>query len=159
MCLKPSCSYFCFNFQGGFAKCYELTDADTKEIFAGKIVPKSLLVKQHQKDKVCFLFWWFFGSVCLGNFHKRYMQKWIQVLIAIEISQTEDLSSWKGKECCFFHLKTLITIICRVYFYAYRWPRRSAFTAVYPTNISLSFTPSLRTWTMFTSFWNSVVDG
>lgn len=41
-----------FFFKGGFAKCYELTDADTKEIFAGKIVPKSLLVKQHQKDKV-----------------------------------------------------------------------------------------------------------
>lgn len=38
--------------KGGFAKCYELTDADTKEIFAGKIVPKSLLVKQHQKDKM-----------------------------------------------------------------------------------------------------------
>lgn len=39
-------------FQGGFAKCYELTDVESKEIFAGKIVPKSLLVKQHQKDKV-----------------------------------------------------------------------------------------------------------
>ena len=38
--------------QGGFAKCYELTDMDTKAIWAGKIVPKSLLVKQHQKDKV-----------------------------------------------------------------------------------------------------------
>lgn len=44
--------HYFFSFQGGFAKCYELTDADTKEIFAGKIVPKSLLVKQHQKDKV-----------------------------------------------------------------------------------------------------------
>lgn len=41
-----------FLFQGGFAKCYELTDVESKEIFAGKIVPKSLLVKQHQKDKV-----------------------------------------------------------------------------------------------------------
>ena len=39
-------------FQGGFAKCFELTDADTKEIFAGKIVPKSLLVKQHHREKV-----------------------------------------------------------------------------------------------------------
>ncbi|KAL8603817.1 Serine/threonine-protein kinase plk1 [Nucella lapillus] len=38
--------------KGGFAKCYELTDVDTKEIFAGKIVSKSLLVKQHQKDKM-----------------------------------------------------------------------------------------------------------
>ena len=40
--------------QGGFAKCYELQDLDTKEIFAGKIVSKTLLVKQHQKDKVWF---------------------------------------------------------------------------------------------------------
>ena len=40
--------------QGGFAKCYELTDMDTKEIWAGKIVPKTLLAKQHQKDKVSF---------------------------------------------------------------------------------------------------------
>jgi len=38
--------------KGGFAKCYELTDMDTKAIWAGKIVPKSLLVKQHQKDKM-----------------------------------------------------------------------------------------------------------
>ena len=26
--------------KGGFAKCYEITDLDTKQIFAGKIVPK-----------------------------------------------------------------------------------------------------------------------
>ncbi|CAG5126905.1 unnamed protein product [Candidula unifasciata] len=38
--------------KGGFAKCYELTDMDTKEIWAGKIVAKSLLQKQHQKDKM-----------------------------------------------------------------------------------------------------------
>ncbi|XP_045175493.2 serine/threonine-protein kinase PLK1-like [Mercenaria mercenaria] len=38
--------------KGGFAKCYELQDLDTKEIFAGKIVSKTLLVKQHQKDKM-----------------------------------------------------------------------------------------------------------
>ncbi|ESO04961.1 hypothetical protein HELRODRAFT_185535 [Helobdella robusta] len=38
--------------KGGFAKCYELTDSDTKQIYAGKIVPKSLLVKQHQKEKM-----------------------------------------------------------------------------------------------------------
>ncbi|XP_071547692.1 serine/threonine-protein kinase PLK1 [Panulirus ornatus] len=38
--------------KGGFAKCYELTDMKTKEIFAGKIVAKSLLVKPHQKEKM-----------------------------------------------------------------------------------------------------------
>jgi len=38
--------------QGGFAKCYELTDTVSKQVFAGKIVPKSLLVKPHQREKV-----------------------------------------------------------------------------------------------------------
>lgn len=38
--------------KGGFAKCYEITDTDTKEVFAGKVVPKSLLMKPHQKEKM-----------------------------------------------------------------------------------------------------------
>lgn len=38
--------------KGGFARCYELIDLQTKEIFAGKIVAKSLLVKSHQKAKM-----------------------------------------------------------------------------------------------------------
>lgn len=38
--------------QGGFAKCYELTDTETKEILAGKIISKTMLEKPHQKEKV-----------------------------------------------------------------------------------------------------------
>ncbi|XP_069503491.1 serine/threonine-protein kinase PLK1 [Ambystoma mexicanum] len=38
--------------KGGFAKCYEITDAETREVLAGKIVPKSLLLKPHQKEKM-----------------------------------------------------------------------------------------------------------
>lgn len=38
--------------KGGFAKCYELKDVVTGEIVAGKIVPKSMLTKTHQKDKM-----------------------------------------------------------------------------------------------------------
>ncbi|CAB1441904.1 unnamed protein product [Pleuronectes platessa] len=38
--------------KGGFAKCYEITDMETKEVFAGKIVPKSLILKQHQREKM-----------------------------------------------------------------------------------------------------------
>ena len=41
-----------FEFQGGFAKCYELRHMTTNDIWAGKIVPKSLLVKQHQREKM-----------------------------------------------------------------------------------------------------------
>lgn len=46
------CIILFFLFQGGFAHCYELIDTDTKAIYAGKIVPKSMLTKPHQKDKV-----------------------------------------------------------------------------------------------------------
>ncbi|XP_067912136.1 serine/threonine-protein kinase PLK1 [Heterodontus francisci] len=38
--------------KGGFAKCYEISDMDTKEVFAGKIVPKTLLMKPHQREKM-----------------------------------------------------------------------------------------------------------
>jgi len=38
--------------KGGFAKCYELKDLATGEIVAGKIVPKSMLTKNHQKEKM-----------------------------------------------------------------------------------------------------------
>lgn len=50
-----------FHLQGGFAKCYELTEmlcdergnwVPTENVFAGKIVSKQLLVKPHQKDKM-----------------------------------------------------------------------------------------------------------
>ena len=38
--------------KGGFARCYELKDLETEQVVAGKIVPKSLLVKQHSKEKM-----------------------------------------------------------------------------------------------------------
>ncbi|XP_055763073.1 serine/threonine-protein kinase PLK1 isoform X1 [Salvelinus fontinalis] len=38
--------------KGGFAKCYEITDMETKEVFAGKVVPKSMILKPHQREKM-----------------------------------------------------------------------------------------------------------
>jgi len=38
--------------KGGFGRCYELINEKTGAVVAGKIVPKTLLVKQHQKDKM-----------------------------------------------------------------------------------------------------------
>jgi len=38
--------------KGGFAKCYEITDMETKQVFAGKIVPKTMIMKQHQREKM-----------------------------------------------------------------------------------------------------------
>lgn len=38
--------------RGGFARCYEVTDVDSGEVFACKLVAKSLLVKAHHKEKM-----------------------------------------------------------------------------------------------------------
>ena len=38
--------------KGGFAKCFEITDMETNEVFAGKIVAKSMIAKQHQREKM-----------------------------------------------------------------------------------------------------------
>lgn len=38
--------------QGGFAKCYELTDLSTGKVFAAKIIPHARVAKPHQREKV-----------------------------------------------------------------------------------------------------------
>ncbi|CAJ0602397.1 unnamed protein product [Cylicocyclus nassatus] len=38
--------------KGGFARCYELRNSTTNEIFAGKIVSKTLLIKPYQREKM-----------------------------------------------------------------------------------------------------------
>ncbi|XP_055543960.1 serine/threonine-protein kinase polo [Wyeomyia smithii] len=38
--------------KGGFAKCYEIMDVVTMEVFAGKIVSKKLMMKHNQKEKM-----------------------------------------------------------------------------------------------------------
>ncbi len=52
VCFLKYFKLFCFLFKGGFARCYELIDTTTGQTFAGKVVPKSMLVKPHQKEKV-----------------------------------------------------------------------------------------------------------
>ncbi|KAM0728007.1 Serine/threonine-protein kinase polo [Formica fusca] len=38
--------------KGGFAKCYEITESKSHQVFAGKIVPKSLMIKSNQREKM-----------------------------------------------------------------------------------------------------------
>lgn len=38
--------------KGGFAKCYEITESKSHHVFAGKIVPKSLMAKNNQREKM-----------------------------------------------------------------------------------------------------------
>ena len=38
--------------KGGFAKCYEITNLDTKKNHAAKIIPKSSLSKTRARQKV-----------------------------------------------------------------------------------------------------------
>ncbi|XP_033255775.1 serine/threonine-protein kinase polo-like isoform X1 [Drosophila miranda] len=37
--------------KGGFAKCYEIIDVETDDVFAGKIVSKKLMIKHNLKEK------------------------------------------------------------------------------------------------------------
>ena len=39
-------------YQGGFAKCYELTNIDNKKTLAAKIISKASLTKSRAKQKV-----------------------------------------------------------------------------------------------------------
>ncbi|XP_035209448.1 serine/threonine-protein kinase PLK1-like [Stegodyphus dumicola] len=52
---KSNTTYRRGNFlgKGGFARCYEFKNTKTGEVFAGKVVSKSMLVKPHHRDKMC----------------------------------------------------------------------------------------------------------
>lgn len=43
---------FCPLSQGGFAKCYEMTDLSTSKVYAAKIIPHARVSKPHQREKV-----------------------------------------------------------------------------------------------------------
>lgn len=40
------------SFQGGFAKCYEMTDLTNNKVYAAKIIPHSRVAKPHQREKI-----------------------------------------------------------------------------------------------------------
>ncbi|XP_067647347.1 serine/threonine-protein kinase polo [Eurosta solidaginis] len=48
------CTYKRMRFfgKGGFAKCYEIVDVETNNVYAGKIVSKKLMLKHNQKEKM-----------------------------------------------------------------------------------------------------------
>lgn len=48
------CVYVCVS-QGGFAKCYELTDLAAGKVYAAKIIPHARVAKPHQREKVSVL--------------------------------------------------------------------------------------------------------
>lgn len=51
---KSNVTYRRGNFlgKGGFARCYEFKNTTTNEVFAGKVVSKSILIKPHHKEKM-----------------------------------------------------------------------------------------------------------
>lgn len=38
--------------QGGFARCYEVTDTETGSAYAVKVISQSRITKPHQREKV-----------------------------------------------------------------------------------------------------------
>ena len=60
-CRFPTCCFpiwpfvavfFFFLAQGGFARCYEMTDLTSNKMYAVKVIPQSRVSKPHQRDKV-----------------------------------------------------------------------------------------------------------
>ncbi|CAH2068947.1 unnamed protein product, partial [Iphiclides podalirius] len=51
---QTNCTYQRLRFfgKGGFAKCYEIQDIASNQVYAGKIVSKKLMVKSSQKEKM-----------------------------------------------------------------------------------------------------------
>jgi len=53
-------------FQGGFAKCYKLTDKKSNSIYAGKIVSQNRVSKSREKEKVSYY------SMLIQILHKKF---------------------------------------------------------------------------------------
>ena len=52
--------------KGGFAKCYEFFRLSDRKLYAGKVVPKTLLQKSHQKVSF-FIFFFIKINIFLGK--------------------------------------------------------------------------------------------
>lgn len=50
-CLSPIRNHL-FPLQGGFARCYEMTDLSSNKTYAVKVIPHSRVAKPHQREKV-----------------------------------------------------------------------------------------------------------
>lgn len=51
--VHESLSFVCLlRSQGGFARCYEMTDLSNNKMYAVKVIPQSRVSKPHQRDKV-----------------------------------------------------------------------------------------------------------
>lgn len=51
VCFSPSV-FLSFSPQGGFARCYEMTDVSNNKMYAVKVIPQSRVLKPHQREKV-----------------------------------------------------------------------------------------------------------
>uniref|UniRef100_A0A1B0DP63 polo kinase n=1 Tax=Phlebotomus papatasi TaxID=29031 RepID=A0A1B0DP63_PHLPP len=74
--------------KGGFAKCYEIIDVSTKKAYAGKVVSKTLMVKDSQKEKMTQEIS-IHRSLCHKNvvqFHSFFDDK-INIYIVLELCQ------------------------------------------------------------------------
>uniref|UniRef100_A0A8B9LD34 Polo-like kinase 2a (Drosophila) n=1 Tax=Astyanax mexicanus TaxID=7994 RepID=A0A8B9LD34_ASTMX len=49
---QPELKVGCLCSQGGFAKCYELTDLSSGKVYAVKIIPHTRVSKPHQREKI-----------------------------------------------------------------------------------------------------------
>lgn len=65
--------------KGGFAKCYEITNLETKKIYAAKIVSKASLTKNRARQKVLSFY---------KIIHKNFFLKKKQLISEIKIHKS-----------------------------------------------------------------------
>ncbi|GAB0090505.1 Serine/threonine-protein kinase polo [Sergentomyia squamirostris] len=98
--------------KGGFAKCYEIIEANSQKPFAGKVVSKKLMVKDSQKEKMTQEI-----SIHRSLSHKNIVQFYsffddkVNIYIVLELCQRRSMMELHKRR------KTITDFECRYYIY------------------------------------------
>uniref|UniRef100_A0A1A9WBB5 Uncharacterized protein n=1 Tax=Glossina brevipalpis TaxID=37001 RepID=A0A1A9WBB5_9MUSC len=107
-------TYKCERFigKGAFAKCYEIVDVVTKNVFAGQIISKKLIWKYNEKEKMIqeIILHKSRSHPNIGNFH-RFFEGHNNTYIILELYKKKSMMELhKGR-------KTITEYECRYYMY------------------------------------------
>uniref|UniRef100_A0A1A9ZCY3 polo kinase n=1 Tax=Glossina pallidipes TaxID=7398 RepID=A0A1A9ZCY3_GLOPL len=98
--------------KGGFAKCYEIVDVATNDVYAGKIVSKMLLMKHNQEEKMTqeITIHSSIGHPNIVKFH-RFFEDNYNIYIVLELCKKRSMMELHKRR------KTITEYECRYYIY------------------------------------------
>ncbi|XP_059619622.1 serine/threonine-protein kinase polo [Phlebotomus argentipes] len=98
--------------KGGFAKCYEIIDVSNHKAYAGKVVPKKLMVKESQKEKMTqeIAIHRSLNHKNIVQFHSFFDDK-INIYIVLELCQRRSMMELHKRR------KSITDFECRYYIY------------------------------------------